>query len=512
VNAARPNPSWALVAAIVGSSMSFIDGSAVNVALPILERDLGASAASAQWVVEGYSLFLAALILVGGSLGDVFGRKLVFGCGIALFAGASIACGFAPNVDVLIAARCVAGIGGALATPGSLALISASYDGESRGRAIGTWSGFSAVTSALGPLIGGWLVQVGSWRAVFFINVPLALAVLAILVFRVSESSDPSASRRIDVPGALTAMLGLGTLVYGLIRLQSGSLDPLGLAATIVGLATLAAFVAIEVRSARPMVHLELFASRTFSAANLYTFLLYAALGGSFYFLPFDLINVQGYAPAAAGAALLPFVAIVFTLSRYSGGLVARMGPRVPLTLGAMLAGVGFTIFAFAGVGRSYWVTFFPGAVVLGLGGAAFVAPLTTTVMAAVDATHAGVASGINNAVSRAAGLVAIAALGIALASRFEATLAHDLARVRLAAQTSAALGAGRAQIVAGRVPANVAPVDRPLVAAAIRGAFADGFRVTMFASTALCFFAALVSFVGFVERPRPFRPEPTSR
>ena len=363
--AGNSSGTWALVAAIVGSSMSFIDGTAVNVALPILQRDLGATSADVQWVVEGYSLFLSALILIGGSLGDVFGRRFVYGAGIALFAVASIGCALAPNVEFLIVARCVQGIGGAFATPGSLALISASFSGEARGRAIGTWSGFSTITSVIGPVLGGWLVQLGSWRWVFIINVPLAAIVLVILVLRVGESRDESASKAIDVLGATLATGGLGALVFGLIRLQGGSLDGLGVVAAALGVAALAGFVVAEKRRAHPMVRLDLFASRRFSAANLYTFLLYAALGGSLYFVPFDLINVQHYAPSAAGAALLPMILIMFTLSRFSGGLVARIGPRLPLAIGAVLAAAGFTIFAFAGVGHSYWATFFPGAIVL---------------------------------------------------------------------------------------------------------------------------------------------------
>jgi EmrB/QacA subfamily drug resistance transporter len=422
---ATPAPVWALAAAVVGSGMSFIDGTAVNVALPVLQRDLGASAESVAWIVEGYTLFLSALMLIGGSLGDRFGRRRVFAIGIALFALASAACGLATNVDTLIVARCIQGIGGALATPGSLALIAASYEGAARGRAIGTWSGASAVLSALGPVLGGALVQAGSWRYVFLINVPLAALVLVVLAFRVRESRDPSAVEEIDVAGALLVTLGLGALVYGLIRLQSG-VDSGGVAAAFAGTCALVAFVVVERRSTYPMVSLALFGSRTFTVANLYTFLLYATLGGGLYFIPFDLIDARGYAPAVAGAALLPFVAIVFPLSRFSGGLVARIGPRIPLALGGALVGAAFVVFALAPREASYWTSFFPGAVLLGLGGAAFVAPLTTTVMSAVESSHAGVASGINNAVSRTAGLVAIAGLGIAFAHTFGAHLGAD--------------------------------------------------------------------------------------
>jgi len=483
--------------------MSFIDSSAVNVALPNLQRDLGASAAELQWIVEGYGLFLSALILIGGSLGDAFGRRRIFGSGIALFALASVVCGLAPNVAVLVAARCLQGAGGALALPGSLALFTASYDGAARGRAIGTWSGFSAITSAIGPLIGGWLVQTESWRWIFFINVPLAALTLAVLP-HARESRDASASHHIDVPGASLATLGLGGLVYGLIALQGGSADPKGLGAVAAGTFALVAFVFVERRSRAPMMRLDLFASRAFTVANIYTFLLYAALGGSLYFLPFELINVEGYSPAAAGAALLPFVAILFTLSRFSGGLSARTGPRLPLAVGGLLAACGFALFAFAQTGAPYWRSYLPGAVALGFGGAAFVAPLTTTVMEAVDVSHAGIASGINNAISRAAGLVAIAALGIALAAAFQASLARDLAGRNLSAPTRAALVAGRAVIVAGRVPPGIASSERGVVGEAIRTAFARGFRTAMLASAALAAAAGLLAALAFRRRVRP--------
>jgi EmrB/QacA subfamily drug resistance transporter len=460
---AAPASVWALAAAVVGSGMSFIDGTAVNVALPILQHDLGASAESVAWVVEGYTLFLSALMLIGGSLGDRFGRRRMYAIGIALFALASAACGLAATVDALIVARCVQGIGGALATPGSLALIAASYEGAARGRAIGTWSGASAVLSALGPVLGGTLVQAGSWRYVFLINVPLAAVVLAVLAFRVRESRDSSAVGGIDVTGAVLVTFGLGSLVYGLIRLQRVS-DAPGIAAVVAGTGALAAFVAIERRSAHPMVSLALFRSRTFTVANLYTFLLYATLGGGLYFIPFDLIDARGYAPAFAGAALLPFVAIVFPLSRFSGGLVARIGPRIPLAAGAALVGAAFVVFALAPRDAPYWTSFFPGAVLLGFGGAAFVAPLTTTVMSAIESSHAGMASGINNAVSRTAGLVAIACLGIAFAHTLGARLGSDGGT-----------------------------------------AYAAAFRTTMLCCAIVAACAAVVALAGFVENaPRP--------
>jgi EmrB/QacA subfamily drug resistance transporter len=513
--AVSPQPNaranWALFAAVLGSSMSFIDGSAVNVALPILQRDLHASSQSVQWVIESYSLFLSSLMLIGGSLGDIFGRRIIFAGGIAVFALASLACALAPNVEFLIVGRSLQGIGGALATPGSLALLSANFTGEARGRAIGTWSGFSAVTAALGPVLGGWLVQLGSWRLVFVINVPLAIVVLTVVALRVDESRDEGASHAVDAPGALLATAGLGALVYGLIRLQGATFDVIGAATSVAGLVALGLFVLLERREAHPMVRLELFRSRAFSMANIYTFMLYATIGGGLYFIPFDLINVQGYPPSEAGAALLPFVAIMFAFSRFSGSLVARIGARIPLAAGAALAGAGFLVFAFAGVGHSYWTTFFPGALLLGCGGALFVAPLTTTVMDAVDVSHAGIASGVNNAVSRVAGLIAIAVLGIALASVFEARLTSVLGQTSISSASRAAVASQRSAIVAGAVPAGIAGGDRIIVGNAVRAAFAAGFRAAMIASALLAFAAALVGLDRSFAR-KPLRAGPSSR
>jgi EmrB/QacA subfamily drug resistance transporter len=393
---------WVLIAAILGSSMGFIDSTAVNVSLPVLQRELRATTAQTQWVIEGYSLFLAALILVGGSLGDLYGRRKIFGIGIALFALASAACALASTPEMLIGARCLQGIGGALLTPGSLAMLSAAYEGEARGRAIGLWSGFSALTSALGPVIGGWLTQAFSWRYVFVINLPLALTVLVIIARHVQESRDESSVRRIDIMGSIVATLGLGLLVYGLIAMNGRHISAVAVASVLLGLLALACFVVFERRTDDPMLRPDLFAVRAFSVSNAYTFFLYAALGGSLYFVPFVLINVHHYSPAAAGGALLPFIAIM-------------VGARTPLLFGGILAGIGFLAYALPGSDGSYWTTFFPAAIVLGCGAALFVAPLTTTVMNSVPVEHSGVASGINNAIARTAGLIGIAALGLAV-------------------------------------------------------------------------------------------------
>ncbi|MGC9991273.1 MAG: MFS transporter [Candidatus Cybelea sp.] len=432
---------WVLIVAILGSAMPFIDSTAVNVSLPVLQRELHAGAGQTQWVIEGYALLLSALILLGGSLGDLYGRRRIFAYGVVLFAAASIACARAGSIDMLIAARCVQGIGGALLTPGSLALISAAYSGEQRGRAIGLWSGFSALTSAAGPIIGGWLTQEFSWRYVFVINVPLAILVLVVLQFGVPESRDDSADRRIDVVGAVLATAGLGLLVYGLIAMNAARITSVALGTTLAGIAMLCAFVLFERRTPDPMVRCDLFASRDFSAANIYTFFLYTAIGGSLYFVPFVLINVHHYTPTQAGAALLPFIFIMVAASRWSGGLVARIGARKPLILGGILAGFGFLAFALPGSDGSYWATFFPAATILGCGGALFVAPLTTTVMNSVPVEHSGVASGINNAVARTAGLIGVAVLGVVVTASASYTAGFRSAMIASAILAFAASG-----------------------------------------------------------------------
>jgi EmrB/QacA subfamily drug resistance transporter len=408
--------TWVLVAAIAGSSLGYIDSTAVNVALPVLQRDLHAGISVVQWVFEGYSLFLSALMLVGGALGDRFGRRLIFVIGVVVFALSSLFCGLSTSIGTLIVARCIQGVGAALCIPGSLALIAACFVVDQRGRAVGTWSGFSAVTAAIGPVLGGWLTQAISWRAVFFINIPIAAIVIAVTLLRVPESRGDQ--RPIDLFGAALATISCGAIVYGLIGMQQSREAVFQIVAAI-GCVLLAAFATFERYGTRsPMLDMNLFKSPAFSGANLYTFLLYAALGGSLYFLPFDLIDVHHFTPVAAGAVFLPFIAIMFLASRWSGGLVAKTGPRLPLLVGGLLAAAGFYVFARIGLDGNYWTTFFPGAVLLGMGGACFVAPLTTTVLDAAAVSETGTASGVNNAVSRVAGLFAIAAIGLAITAR----------------------------------------------------------------------------------------------
>src|SRR5438477_9670732 len=464
VPCSKSSGRWVLAATILASSMAFIDGTVVNVALPALQSSLHATAVDLQWVIEAYSLLLSAFLLVGGSLGDHYGRRRIFLIGVALFALASAACGFAADIHQLIAGRALQGLGAALLVPGSLAIISSSFSEKERGRAIGTWSGLSAITTAIGPVIGGWLIEHVSWRVVFFINVPIALLVIFISLRSVPESSD-NESAGLDWSGAIVGTLGLGALVYGLIEssrlgFRNGSV----LAALVAATALLALFSAIEARIANPMLPLALFHSRTFSAANVLTFLLYGALGGTLFFLPLNLIQVQHYSATAAGAALLPFVLIISFLSRWSGGLIVSYGAKLPLIIGPLIAALGFAFFILPTVGGSYWTTFFPPITVLGLGMAISVAPLTTTVMNSVASNRAGIASGVNNAVARTAGLLAIAVLGIVMLHVFSGALDQRLAEYKLPSSASRSLQAQRTKLAAIAVPEDQDPATQQLI------------------------------------------------
>lgn len=487
-------PVWTLVAAVVASSMAMIDGTAVNVALPMMQRGFNATSPQMQWVVEGYALFLSAFILLGGALGDKVGRRRVFLAGVVVFTAASAACAAAQTIPQLILFRCAQGFGAAFLTPGSLSLISAAYAGEARGRAIGTWSAFSFITTAIGPLLGGWLAQSLSWRYVFLINLPLAAGVYFISRAHIAESRDPQAHGKLDVAGSLLAVTGLGALVYGLIEVQART-TPAVIGAIVFGIAVLLVFVFAEMRAESPIMPLALFKSRRFSVANLYTLLLYSALGGSLYFVPFFLINVHRYTPFEAGAALLPMVAISFSLSRFAGGLAARIGPKVPLVFGAFVTAIAFLAYARIGTGGTYWTTFFPAVAILGIGVVSFVAPLTTTVMNSVSTAHAGAASGINNAVARTAGLVAIAVFGIALAYAFNAHFNRAMSAGHFTAATQRMAVRSRGVLLSAHMPAGVPDVDRARLSRAVDDSFTAGFRAAMLLGAALCAAAAVCAF-----------------
>lgn len=485
---------WVLTATILGSSMGFIDGSVVNVALPAIQQELGATAVDALWIVESYALFLAALLLLGGSLGDHFGRRRIFAAGVGLFALASVWCGLAPDPGQLIVARAVQGVGGAMLIPGSLAIISASFDENRRGKAIGTWAAFSGMTSVLGPVLGGYLVDTLSWRWVFFINIPVAAAVLIITLTRVPESRDEAAGR-LDPWGAVLATVGLGGLVFGLLEASTlGFTAPVVVASLLAGSAALTGFVIVQHRGREPMMPLSLFRSRNFTGANVFTLLLYFALGGALYLLPFNLIQVQDYSATAAGAAFVPAIVLMFFLSRYTGALTDRFGAKLPLVAGPAIAAVGFALFAVPGAGSgSYWTTFFPPVAVLGLGLSILVPNLTTVALNAVSGQRSGLASGINNAFSRVASLLAVAVLGVLMFAVFSPALDAQTERLGLSSAQQAELEAAKVDLGATQSPAGVPPETAAAIEQAVDEAYVAGFRVAML----VCCGIALASAVS---------------
>jgi EmrB/QacA subfamily drug resistance transporter len=452
---------------VLGSGIAFLDATVVNVALPTIGEDLDAGISSLQWVVNGYTLTLSGFLLLGGSLGDHYGRRKVFVVGVIWFAVASLLCGLAPTDEVLIAARALQGIGGALLTPGSLAIIEAGFRREDRGPAIGAWSGLGGVTAALGPFLGGWLVQAASWRLVFLINLPLAALVVWVSVRHVPESRDPGATGRLDWVGAALAAVGLAGIVYALTDgpVQGWTAPPI-LATGLAGVGCLVAFLLWERRTPAPMLPLDIFASRQFSAANVVTFVIYGALGGSLFLMPIQLQRVVGYSPLASGVALVPITVVMLLLSARAGRLASRIGPRLPMTLGPLLVAAGFALFTRIGPGAGYLVDILPASLVYGFGLVLTVAPLTSTVLAAARAEHAGIASAVNNDVARTAGLLAVAVLPVA----------------------------------AGISGADALEPAR----------FADGFRMAMAIAAVLCAAGGLLSWAT-IRTPAP-EPEPEER
>lgn len=489
-----------LFVTIMASSLAFLEGSALNVALDALQQDLNASASQLLWIVNLYTLLLAALIMVSGALGDRLGRKRVYGIGIALFALSSLICGAAPNADLLIAARALQGVGGALMIPGSLAIISAHFPPESRGRAIGLWSAITTVVSVAGPLIGGWLAGQGLWRWVFFITPPLAAPTLAALILWVPESRDESATGGIDWAGAALITAALGALTYGFTEGPGrGFSSPLILAALIGGVLLLGAFIWWQTRSPAPMAPLRVFRSKTFSGANLLTFFLYGGLYAVLLFLPLNLIQVQGYDPIEAALALLPISVGLILLSRFTGGLADRIGARPLLTAGPLTFAAGALWLGFAGLGEGtadYWTQFFPGVMLIGVGMGITVAPLTTAVMTALDAQMAGLASGINNAVSRTGGALATAALGAAMLAVFQGALLARVNGLGLPAEALAALMRDSASLGATAVPAGLGMAQAEAAGQAIRLAFVESFRVLSWLGAALAALSAGLAFV----------------
>lgn len=496
VGSARGN--WIVAATVLGSSLVFIDGTVVSIALPVIQTQFRASAFDAQWVVEGYTLVLGALMLLCGALGDRYGRKRIFLYGVGVFAAGSVLCGLAPSMPALIGARVLQGLGGTMLAPASLAILGATFEGEQRGRAVGTWSGLTAVAGAIGPVAGGTIVDHLGWRWVFFINVPIAIAVVAIALRHVGESCDDQARGPLDLLGSLAITTALGGIVYAFVASGLDGWDARAVGALLAGIAALVAFVVRERRVVNPILPLGLFANRAFSGINVMTFLLYGALGGLFYFLPFVMIQIDGYSATVTGLAMLPFLALLVGLSRYAGALAYRVGRRVLLVAGPSVTAAGFAAFALL-PDLHYWPGVFPSVVLVGIGMGFTVAPLTTTMIDSVPEHNVGVASGINNAVSRVAGLLAIAVLGAILAAAFGARLD--------ARMNSAGFTAGqRRDVDAQRAALSAARHSDARERDVVRAAYVDGFRVAAAVCAALALGSALAAAAtlgGVTAKPR---------
>ncbi|RUL65875.1 DHA2 family efflux MFS transporter permease subunit [Dyella dinghuensis] len=490
---------WTLLAAVLGSSLAFMDGTVVNVTLPAIQHQFNASVSDVQWIMEAYTLVLAALLLVGGALGDHYGRRRLFVIGIALFATASIGCAMSSSALQLIATRAIQGIGAAMLIPGSLALVSSAYPLAERGAAIGTWSAFSGITTAVGPVAGGFLVEHYSWKWAFLLNLPISILLLLICLTKVPESFDKKDRDSVDLLGALLVTLALAGIVFSLIDSQNEGVSTVVLIAGVGGVIAFILFFWMEMHKKNPMLPLGLFRERNFAGANLLTFLLYAAMGGSLFFLPLNLIQVQGYGATAAGAAFMPLVVIMFALSRWAGRLVDLFGSKLPLIVGPLVASVGFGMFAWPSINSDYWSTFFPAICVMGLGMSVTVAPLTTTVMNAVDTDRAGTASGVNNAVSRVAGLLAIAVFGIVLTRQFDSALHSELVRLQVSPATLSSILAQRQKLAGIVVPVDVPHADALALRHAIGMSFVSGFRWVMAISSA-CALLAAISACFFID------------
>lgn len=484
---------WALAATIIGSGMAFINGSVVNVALPAIQSALDATVADMQWVVSIYTFILGTLILTGGSAGDYYGRKRVFGLGVFLFLLSTIWCGLAPNVQQLIIARGGQAIGGALMIPGSLAIITDLYEEEQRGKAIGTWSGFTALASAAGPLLGGILVDQFNWRFIFLISVPLAITALVILYWRVPESNIADKSGQPDWMGALSATLGLGLICYGMIEASDlGIYSPVVISTVIFGAIVFGGFLIVEHKVERPMMPPKLFESSNFSGANLVTMSFYFSLAGVFFLLPFNFIQIQGYSATAAGAAFIPFPLLVGGLSRWSGGMIVRFGARPLLVAGPLITSIGFILLGIYGYGSSYWFNFFPGIFFMGLGVALSFAPLNTTVMSSVDRSDAGTASGVNKAVSRLSGMLSVALLGALAISLFGGQLTSRMEKQNVPQEIQQQMLKEKTSLAKADVPEDIPTETQEVLEKSIKESFLSSFRIVMFVSAGLVFLGAV--------------------
>ena len=489
---------WVMVASITASAMAFIDGTALNVAMPAIQTDLQAGGSEILWFVNAYLLMLAALILPGGAIGDILGRRRVFSFGIGLFVAASLFCGLAPTTLLLIIGRALQGIGGAIMIPGSLAMIAAVFPSRTRGRAIGTWSAVSALVTMIGPLLGGYLADLGQWRLIFYLNIPMGALALFALQTKVTERQNYSRDRRVDWIGATLAVLGLGCVTYGFIDLpERGWAHPLVFGTILAGGAALILFVVWQARSRRPMMPLHLFRVRTFSGANLLTLLLYGALSVATFFMSLNFVQAQGYSQTQAGLAFLPFAIAMVILSRWAGSLADKLGPRPLLVAGPLLVAVGMYLTSRVGLTdgfADYWANFFPGLGFMGLGMGLTVAPLTTAAMGSVAESSAGTASGINNAVSRAAGVLAMAIVGAVAIVRFGAHLEEQFDATSFPAVHRAAMLDAAAQMGDAHVPDDIPAEQQAAAALMLRSGFAHVCADVMFVSGVLALLAAVLA------------------
>lgn len=489
---------WVLAAAILAAGMIFIDNTALNVALPAVQTALDASGAQLLWIMNAYLVMLAAFMLMGGSMGDKLGRKKVFMAGIGLFLLGMLAAGAAGDVHFLIAARVVQGIGAAFLIPGSLSLITANFDSSRRGRAIGTWAAATAAITVVGPIIGGLLAEAGLWRGVFLINLPLGLTALVVLRYKVPESRDVDRPRQIDYTGALLAAIGLTSLTYGFLEAPaSGFMSPRVSAALTIGAVCLLSFVFVEQRSEHPMLPLGLFRSRTFSGANLITLFLYGSLSVSIFFLPLNMVQIQGYSPTLAGLTFLPFAVMLTLLSRWAGAMADRIGSRPLIIVGTIITAGGLLQISTIGVTggpADFWSTFFPGILLFGLGLGITVTPLTTTVMGALDTKYAGTASGINNAVSRTAGVFATAIIGSLALMAFTGALEGRAGGLALSDSVRVDVLAEAGKLGDASVPGSVPPSLTDSVDGAYQDSFIDAFRTVIYISTGLVLVSTLIA------------------
>jgi EmrB/QacA subfamily drug resistance transporter len=486
---------WVIAAASLGSGMAFLDSSVMNVALPAVQAELGASAREVQWSYGAFALVLSALILVGGTLGDRFGRRLLFVVGAAIFGASSLSCALVPDTGLLVVARAVQGLGGALLIPASLAIVGASFEGKQRARAIGTWGALSGLAMAAGPVLGGLLVEYVSWRAAFLMAPAMAVVAIPIVLSHVPESRDPDA-RRLDLAGAVLATTGLAGVVYALIESSARGLgDSRVLAALILGSTALAGFVLVEQHARHPMVPPILFHSRSFTGANLVTLLFYMALTGSLFFLPFLMMQVHGYSAFVAGSVFLPFVAMALLIGRFSGRISARFGAKLPLIVASLALAAGLLLFALPGAENgSYWISFFPAMVVQGFGMALAITPMTTVALNSVEDEHSGMASGVNNAVTRVAGLLAVAVLGAFIYGAFSTSLDARMDRMNMSGEIRIAMEEAKADLGAAEAPASVNDGVEAQIEHAVDESFVAGFRAVMLASAGLALASALIA------------------